>query len=733
MDRPTFSEHWHRVEGLRPRLRAGVRTHRQRFAGRVWWVLEDPASGRFSRVDRAGYGFVGLLDGTRSVEEAWSAAAARFGDASPTQPEAVRLLANLYRSNLLASELPEDAEALLRRRSARVRKEAGQRAAGFLFVRLPLVDPDPVMEALRPVGRAVFSWVGFGVWLTVVLGGAWVLWDRWPRFASEVGAALSPGNLPLLFGVIVGVKLLHELGHGLALKTLAGREGSGAGEVRTLGVMLLVLVPLPYVDASAAWALRSKWSRALVGAAGMYVEVFAAAVAALVWARAGVVGGEGGGPAGAVAHNVVLVAGVTTLLFNANPLLRYDGYYIASDLLELPNLATRAREELHHVVKRWVFGLRSSVGPTDRPGEAAALVVYAAASGVYRVAVVAAIVWFVSGRWYVVGVAAAAAAAATMLVWPVLRFVGWLATGEELESVRGRAVCATVGLTAAVFGGLGLVPVRDSVTLVGVADAAVEARVTAGESGFVEWIAPAGERVAAGTAAALLENAELRSESARARASAAGAEARRLAALGAGPAEAAVAREEAAAREERARLLEELVDALVVRAPVDGVWSPAEGPLGGATTGRWVERGGELGRVVEPGVFEVRAVVGQVEAPLVIAASEGAFDAGRVVRVRGWGGSSVGGNARGGGGAAMGVLEEVEPAGTRRLPAESLRELVSARPGDGGGAGGDRVFVARVLVRSDGLVPGRRVVVRVGVGERPIAARVWRWLRGLVR
>ena len=98
-----------------------------------------------------------------------------------------------------------------------------------------------------------------------------------------------------------------------------------------------MFLPVPYVDASSSAAFQEKWRRALVGAAGIVVELVLASFALLVWLNVEA------GLLRAFAYNVMLIGGVSTILFNGNPLLRFDGYYVLADLLEIPNLADRAK------------------------------------------------------------------------------------------------------------------------------------------------------------------------------------------------------------------------------------------------------------------------------------------------------------------------------------------------------------------------------------------------------
>jgi len=342
-----------------------VQTRRQRFRGRDWWIVEDPATNQYFRMNRPAYRFVGLLDGRRSVGEVWTLCAQTLDVEAPTQGEAIALLGQLYAANLLSTEggtLSGDAEALFRRYGRRRTLETQSRLASFLSLRIPLFDPDRLLGALAGALGWVFSVWGLVIWAAMVAMGVAALAGRWEELARASSRAMSGENLPWLYGAFVVAKVVHELAHGVACKVFGSREGAG-GEVHAMGVMLLVLLPAPYVDATSAWGLRSKWRRITVGGAGMLAEVALAAAAAMVWTRA-----AEGSVVAAVAANVIFIAGVSTVLFNANPLLRYDGYYMLSDWLEAPNLQQRSREFIKGVVKRRVWGVRKGM-ESDAGGE----------------------------------------------------------------------------------------------------------------------------------------------------------------------------------------------------------------------------------------------------------------------------------------------------------------------------------------------------------------------------
>ena len=164
------------------------------------------------------------------------------------------------------------------------------------------------------------------------------------------------------------------------------------GEVREVGLMMLVLFPVPYVDASAASAFPSKWRRAVVAGAGIMAELAIAAAAILVWAAAEP------GLVRAAAFNAALIGGVSTLLFNGNPLLRFDGYYVFADLVEIPNLAQRANRQVFHLIKRHAFGLSESASAVTARGEAPWLVIYSVAAFIYRFFIVLGIALFIAGN-----------------------------------------------------------------------------------------------------------------------------------------------------------------------------------------------------------------------------------------------------------------------------------------------------------------------------------------------
>ena len=473
-ERPTFSPFWHRVRAMKPRLRPHVQITRQFYRGRRWHVVRDPSSNQFYRLNPIAHEFVGLFDGTRTVEEIWKIVLERHGDAAPTQGEAIQLISQLYNSNLLSADVSPETEQLLRRGRERTKQKATQQAIGIMYFKIRVFNPDRYLAWIEPLLRPVLNVWGFGLWaLFVIFAMAQVL-PEWETLKSGFDSAIAPANWGWLIVVFIVTKAIHETGHGVICK----RYG---GQVPEFGFMLLVLFPAPYVDASAAWALPSKWKRMAVGAGGMIFELFVASVAALIWKNS-----PDGSVVRQVAYNAMFTASLSTILFNANPLMRFDGYFILSDLLEVPNLMQRSMKMLQYLWKVHVFRLKNETPPTGSPAEATILVVYGVAAMVYRVFLFISITLSVMGRLFAIGLVLAVWTGVMWFVLPVGKFVHWLATGSSIADCRTRVIATSLASFALLFGAIGLIPFDDHRRARGVIESVEDTGVFFGTTGFVQ-------------------------------------------------------------------------------------------------------------------------------------------------------------------------------------------------------------------------------------------------------
>ncbi|HEX8310465.1 MAG TPA: site-2 protease family protein, partial [Chthoniobacteraceae bacterium] len=366
----TFSEHWHRVANLRLALRPTVEIRKRWFGDEKWFIILDPLNNHFFRISPGAQRVLQRLDGRATIQVIWEAALEKDPNGAPGQEEMIQLLGQLHQANLLRGEIPADNARVFER----FRKRRAREAKSFLnlmFLRVPLFDPDALLRRMLPWLRWIMTPLGAILWLGVVGAAVKVAIDHAPQLLAQSEGVLAPGNLLLLYAALLFIKLVHEFGHALSCRYWGG-------EVHQTGVALIYFSPVPYVDATSSWAFGSKWQRIFVASAGMIAELFVAALATFVWAN------TGEGALHSVAYNVMFIASVTTLLFNVNPLMRFDGYYILSDLLEMPNLQARSTRMLVHLCERYLFGIRTSEAPTRKRGEAVFLAIFGFAGWIYR-------------------------------------------------------------------------------------------------------------------------------------------------------------------------------------------------------------------------------------------------------------------------------------------------------------------------------------------------------------
>jgi len=590
---------WERVQGLRPRLRSHAAIHRHRYRGALWYVLEDRASGRYHRFTPGGYLMVGLMDGRRSVGEILEIARSRLGAEAPGEAETMQLLMALYRSDLLLTDGRVDLGELEARSERVSRQRVLQYFLNPFAVRLPLLDPDRMLERLAPLYRPAFSPVGLGLWLLLVAAGLAVAVMNWPSLTHNVlDQVFSIENLVILWFVYPMLKALHELGHACAVK-------AWGGEVHEMGVMFLVFVPVPYVDASSAIGFADKRQRIVVGAGGMMFELALAALASFVWVSVEP------GLVRAIAFNVMLVAGFSTVLFNANPLVRFDGYYMLADWLESPNLAQRASQYLGYLIARHVFRSPLAQPPAAGPGERAWLAAYALGSVFYRLFLLASIVLTIASRYFFVGILLAIWGLFGMVVMPIARAARTLALAPQLEPVRARAVSITATVIAVATLALWFLPLPASLRTEGVVWVPEHAHVrTLTEGTVARVVARLNQPVRRGDL--LLEelNPDAAANAALLEAQLAEVEAQLNSVMRTDLVRANVLREQGAHLEARLERARARIRDLAVRSPADGIFIMPE--IENAP-GRFLQRGERLGYVTDFSDLTVRTIVPQDE------------------------------------------------------------------------------------------------------------------------
>jgi putative peptide zinc metalloprotease protein len=705
-----MSSSWYRVAQLQPRLRSHARLHRMKYRGALWYLVQDPVSNRVHRFTPAARFFIAAMNGERTVQQLWELTNRRLGEDAPTQDEVIRLLGQLHSADLLQSDVTPDVGELFERGQQQERSQRQRSYLNPMAIRLHLWDPDAFLNRIRPLVDALWSRWGGIVWLAVVLPALLLLPLHWADLTGNFSdRVLGTGNLLLLWLVFPLIKALHEFGHAAAVKR-------GGGEVHDVGVVMLVLIPVPYVEASASTVFRSRLHRAVVAASGMGVELFIAAIAFYLWLLVEP------SIARALLFNTMLVAGVSTLIFNGNPLLRYDAYYILSDLLEMPNLAQRSTRYWGYLVERYAFGVAEADTPETSPRDKAWLLSYGLLSTLYRVFVTIAIALFIAKEFFIIGVLLAIWAVVAMAVMPVAKSLRHVFASPRLRARRGRVNAVTGGFVAALLLLLFVVPAPFRTVVEGVAWLPSSAMVRAKEEGFVErLVAVPGSTVRAGDLLVQVVNPQLQSRVDAIAARVAELDALHLAQLRADRGQAAIALDQLEAARSELATLRERLEGLAVRAGSDGVFMVAKPH---DLPGRFQKQGDLIGYVIDQPQLVARVVAPQDAADVVRAATTRvqvrlAHDPDRVLEGR---------------------LQREVPAGEEYLPSRVLAtEGGGQLATDARDVRGDRTlertfqFDVAVPEAGRGSVPmffGQRVHARFEHPPEPLGHQ---WLRGARR
>lgn len=355
------------------RARGDVQLAESQFAGQATYVLKDPLSLEMFHLTPEEFFLFQAMKLRTTLANLRREFERRF---APRQITAIALqegINQLHQRGLLVSEAPAQGQQLLERRQKRTRQERWQSMLQLLSFRLGSIDATSLVDGLYKRTKWLLSWPCLLLAAVVVFMALRILLGDMPRLLGDLSAVAElsqPRYWLLWIGTIAAVKCLHELAHALACKHFGGR-------CHEIGVMLLAFVPCLYCDVSDVWRMPSKWKRIAVSSAGMVAELLIASLALIAWWNT-----EPG-----LLHlwclSVVIVCSVGTVLINANPLLRYDGYYILSDLLEVPNLATRSRGLVTERLRNWLLNQPTLEDPMLGPRRRQALITYAIAAKVY--------------------------------------------------------------------------------------------------------------------------------------------------------------------------------------------------------------------------------------------------------------------------------------------------------------------------------------------------------------
>jgi putative peptide zinc metalloprotease protein len=602
VDAPLHSSQWFRVAGLRPRLDEQASVQRMVVRGEVWQVLTRADGRRGLRLNATAWVTIGRCDGRHTLQRLWDTTLAELQDDTPTQDELLAILARLHAAGLMSFDRAPDFGSSA---PAADPIDDGAPRQSLLAWRFVLGCPDDGLKRMAGLLGGLFTPWALLLWALGVLGALMAAWPQAAALTVQLGELMaSPRGLAWAWLVYPVMKGLHEVAHGLVIRHWGVR-------VPQWGVTLLMFVPVPYVDASASAALPSRWQRATVAAAGIVVELALVALGLVVALQV-----QPGGLRD-LALVVVAVGGLSSLLVNANPLMRFDGHHLLCDLADLPNLAPRSAAFWLHGLRTRVLRLPGASAVVPLPGETPWLWAYAPAALVMRWSVALGVVTWLASVSAVLGAGAVLLFGWTLVGQPLRALTRWL-TGWSLNSrERRRAGWSVAAVALLGLGPLVAVPVPDTALVQGVLWPPEDAQVRTQTAGFVEQVLVTdGQTVPPGQPLLRLQSPTLQAERERLASRIEALQAERFQALRLDKAQ-LVATDHAldAAEAELART-EAQLDGLTVRAKAGG-----RVHLAGASDlpGRWLVRGALLGHLDTGEPALVKVVIAQAQAAAVTA------------------------------------------------------------------------------------------------------------------
>lgn len=495
---------WQRLANLRPSLPRHVRIQRREYQGELWYLLEDTSNGRYHRLSPSAWGLLAAMDGQRTLEQvliAGSQMDTAVADEDRPQPEdLIHLLQYLHVADLLVCDMSPSAAELFNRQQQKRRQPWLRLLMNPLTWNIPLGNPDAWLGRWVPYCRWLTSPVLGLVWLLLVgyaLTQAVLHWDQLSQ--GHIDRVMTPFNLALLWLTYPLLKLVHELGHAFFTKIWGG-------QVTRIGLVVILGMPLPYVDASAATGFASKRRRLMVTAAGMAVEVFVAAVSLLLWLQVQP------GLVRDCLYNLMLIGGLSTLVFNGNPLARFDGYHLLTDVLDFPNLATRANQQLNYWLRHLGFGIKGLQQPAANGRQAFWLGAYGIGAFIYRLSVMLTLLLLTLHYFPQVGLLLVFWVLFFQLLMPLAKAIYALSHNPELLAHRKRTLAFCSGATALVVLVL-LLPLPQSTRIQGVLWMGPEASIKAEVDGLVEKVLVSdGAKVEQGQLLIQLANPQLQAD-----------------------------------------------------------------------------------------------------------------------------------------------------------------------------------------------------------------------------
>jgi putative peptide zinc metalloprotease protein len=443
----------HSAPPIKMRIRADLACTRVTYQGVEYWVVKDPLAQKYFQFPPHVYFLLCELNGSKSIDQLQESYHKKYAPKRITRSDLQQLLTRFHKDNLVTSEMPGQGIELLNRGRKTNRMELLQKFSNILAIRYRGFDPERMLNFLNRYTWWLFTPTAAVITLIMAAIALLSVLVNWTAFQSKLPGFddfFDVRQWYLFVAVLAGTKIFHEFGHGLACKRMGG-------ECHEIGFMLLVLTPCLYCNVTDSWRLPNKWHRAAIGAAGMYIEVILATIATFVWwfVQPGMVQD--------ICLRVMLVSSISTILFNGNPLLRFDGYYILSDILEIPNLHQKANRALNTLLGRHWLGLEipdDQLMPANRPW---AFALFTVAAFCYRWFILVAIITFLI-RFLEpygvesIGIGLALFSIAGMVGMPLFKLYKYLSVPGRMHQVKKKRFFVVLAIASAVIAAIMFVP-----------------------------------------------------------------------------------------------------------------------------------------------------------------------------------------------------------------------------------------------------------------------------------
>jgi putative peptide zinc metalloprotease protein len=437
-----------RRKKVRLRVRLDLGINPQRYEGRTYFVIKDPVSLRYYRFKDQEHFLIRMMDGKHTLDDAQKAFEQQFRPDRLTLEDLEQFGQQLIKAGLAQNESPQAGKQLFDRRKEKKRTELLQTLTNILYIKIPVFDPEKLLLQMLPWTRWMFSLTFLFASVCVMLGAVLLVLTHFSTFKDRLPSYhefFQFKTVVYLWAALGIVKIIHEFGHGLSCKAYGG-------EVHEMGLLFLCLSPCMYCNVSDAWTLPSKWKRIIISGAGIYVELMIAAFATFIWWNT-----PGQPFVNNLALSLMIVCSVSTVVFNGNPLMRYDGYYVLADWLEIPNLRDRSNRYLQRLVMEHCLGIEVQPEPYMETGRKTLFFTYAVVSWCYRWVVTFTVLKFMASflkpyKLEVISSMLAMLALGSMIGWPLFRLGKNIHKRGRLPDMKSiRVIVSSVALAAVIL------------------------------------------------------------------------------------------------------------------------------------------------------------------------------------------------------------------------------------------------------------------------------------------